>query len=345
MVTTALPWIIFTAAVLGVLALDLGVFHRKSHAVSVREATIWSIVWITLALLFNAGIYYFQGPERGLEFLTGYIIEKSLSVDNIFVFVLIFATFRVPAAVQHRVLFWGILGAFVMRGVMIAIGAALIHRFHWIIWVFGAFLIYTGIKIAVQKDVEGLHIEDNPLVKLVRRKFRMTPHYVGEKFWIRDEAGKIVLTPLVLVLIVVETSDLIFAVDSIPAIFAVTTDTFIVYTSNVFAILGLRALYFLLAGIIDRFYYLKPALSIILTFVGVKMVISHWYKIPTFISLGVILGVLALAVLASFIRARKVGAAADSVGDPRLIPDSADAPQELIEPHHEQADPADPRSE
>lgn len=317
---TVLPWVIFTVFVVGMLALDLGVFHRKSHAVSIKEATIWSIVWVALSLVFNLVILYWQGREPALEYLTGYIIEKSLSVDNIFVFVLIFTAFKVPAAYQHRVLYWGILGAFVMRAIMIGVGAALITRFHWIIYVFGFFLIYTGIKIAVQKEADHVHIDDNPMVKLVRRRFRMTSHYEGEKFYIRDEMGKIVLTPLVLVLIVIETSDLIFAVDSIPAIFAVTTDPFIVYTSNVFAILGLRALYFLLAGIIDRFYYLRAALAIILTFVGVKMVISEYYKIPIVISLGVILGILALAIIASVIRARRLGPEADVVPDPRHIP-------------------------
>jgi tellurite resistance protein TerC len=317
---TVLPWVIFTVFVVGMLALDLGVFHRKSHAVSIKEATIWSIVWVALSLVFNLVILYWQGREPALEYLTGYIIEKSLSVDNIFVFVLIFTAFKVPAAYQHRVLYWGILGAFVMRAIMIGVGAALITRFHWIIYVFGFFLIYTGIKIAVQKESDHVHIDDNPLVKLVRRKFRMTSHYEGEKFYIRDEMGRIVLTPLVLVLIVIETSDLIFAVDSIPAIFAVTTDPFIVYTSNVFAILGLRALYFLLAGIIDRFYYLRAALAIILTFVGVKMVISEYYKIPIVISLAVILGILALAIVASVIRARRLGPEADVVPDPRHIP-------------------------
>ncbi len=334
-VAGVLPWIIFTVFVLGVLALDLGVFHRKSHAVTVKEATVWTAVWVTLALLFNAGIFYLRGSEPALEFLTGYVIEYSLSVDNIFVFVLVFTTFRVPAVSQHRVLFWGILGAFLMRGIMIAIGAALIHRFEWIIYVFGAFLIYTGIKIAFQEEEESVHVEDNPLVRLVRRRFPMTPHYVGESFWIIDN-GRRILTPLVLVLIVIETTDLIFAVDSIPAIFAVTNDPFIVYTSNVFAILGLRSLYLLLAGIIDRFHYLKPALSVILTFVGVKMVISHWYKIPITASLTVIVGVLFVAVIASIIRVRVIGpVAADVVRDPREIPPGADAPEELLEEHEE----------
>jgi tellurite resistance protein TerC len=329
--STVLPWVIFTVFVLGVLALDLGVFHRKSHAVSIREATNWTIVWVTLAMIFAGGVTWFKGGEKALEFLSGYVIEYSLSVDNIFVFVLIFTAFRVPAATQHRVLFWGILGAFLLRGVMIGIGAALISQFHWILYIFGAFLIYTGIKIALQKEEEAFEVHDNPIVRLVRRKVRMTPHYVDSNFSIRDEVGRLVFTPLVLVLVVIETSDLIFAVDSIPAVFAVTQDPFIVYTSNVFAILGLRSLYFLLAGIVDRFYYLKPALSVILTFVGVKMVIVEWYKIPTAVSLAVIVLVLALAVLASVIRARKLGpGAVDEVGDPRAIPADSDIPQEFV---------------
>jgi tellurite resistance protein TerC len=331
-----LPWVIFTSFVLGVLALDLGVFHKKSHAVSLKEATIWTVVWISLAMIFAAGLVYFRGGQSSLEFLTGYIVEYSLSVDNIFVFVLIFTTFRVPANSQHRVLFWGILGAFVMRGIMIGVGAALVARFHWILYIFGAFLIYTGIKIAVTKEEHDSDVGNNALVRFVRKHVRMTAHYEGEQFTIRDAAGQLLFTPLVLVLIVIESSDLIFAVDSIPAIFGVTQDPFILYTSNVFAILGLRSLYFLLAGIIDRFYYLKPALSVILTFVGVKMVIAEWYKIPISASLAFILGVLAIAVLASWIRTKQIGVdAADTVPDPRIIPEEAEAPADLIDenPH------------
>jgi tellurite resistance protein TerC len=308
-------WVGFNLFVLALLALDLGVFHRKAHAVSTREAIIWSIVWISLALLFNGAIYLFwqqfrpdsplSNSEAALQFLTGYLIEKALSVDNIFVFVLIFAYFRVPAAYQHRVLFWGILGALLMRGTMILAGAALIKQFHWIIYVFGAFLIFTGIRMAFHKN-EELHPEDNPLVKLVKRLIPVTKDYRGDKFFVR-EAALLMATPLLIVLLVVESTDLIFAVDSIPAIFAVTEDPFIVYTSNVFAILGLRSLYFLLAGVIDKFYYLKLGLSVVLVFVGVKMLLTDTaFKIPIGASLGIIALVLTAAIGASLLRTRRL---------------------------------------
>jgi tellurite resistance protein TerC len=300
-------WIGFNVFVLGMLALDLGVFHRKSHTVSVKEATIWTAVWVSLALVFNTGIYFYwntlipgstySNSEAALAFFTGYLIEKSLSVDNVFVIALIFGYFAVPAAYQHRVLFWGILGALVMRATMILAGAALLKEYHWIIYIFGAFLIFTGIKMATHKD-EELHPENNPVIKLVRKLIPVTKDYEGDHFFVRH-AGKIMATPLFLVLIMVETTDLVFAVDSIPAIFAVTQDPFIVYTSNVFAILGLRSLYFVLAGVIDKFYYLKMGLAVILTFVGVKMTLVDIYKIPTPASLGVIATVLAVAVIAS----------------------------------------------
>ncbi len=328
--SAALPWLIFTVSVLGVLALDLGVFHRKSHAVSVKEATYWTIAWVTLAMLFAVGVNRFLGTTKALEFLSGYVIEYSLSVDNIFVFVLIFTMFRVPATAQHRVLFWGILGAFVFRGVMIGIGAALIARFEWILYIFGAFLIYTGIKFAVQKE-EHVEIHDNPIVSMARRHLPMTPHYSDSRFTIRD-AGKLLFTPLSLVLVVIETTDIIFAVDSIPAVFAITQDPFIVYTSNVFAILGLRSLYFLLAGIIDRFYFLRHALAVILTFVGTKMVIAHWVHIPISVSLTVIVTTLALAMTASYVRAIRIGPAVDTVPDPRIIESGGDAPKDLVSP-------------
>jgi len=316
-----LPWVLFTGSVLGVLALDLGVFHKKSHAVSIREALAWTVVWVSLALLFAGGILYLRGADDALQFLSGYVIEYSLSVDNIFVFVLIFTMFRVPAVAQHRVLFWGILGAFAMRGTMIGIGAALIHRFGWILYIFGAFLIYTGVKIAIRKGEDTFEVHENPVVRFARRHLPLAPQYVESRFSMRDQAGKLLFTPLALVLIVIETSDLILAVDSIPAVFAVTQDPYIVYTSNVFAILGLRSLYFLLAGIIDRFHYLKHALSVILTFVGVKMVIAHWIEIPTGASLSVIVSVLVIAMIASTARAWWIGVeAADTVDDPRLIP-------------------------
>ncbi len=295
-------WIGFNMFVLAMLAFDLGVFHRKAHTVSLREAGIWSLVWIGLALLFNLGLYFLNGPEPALQFFTGYVIEKSLSVDNIFVFVLVFGAFSVPAAYQHRVLFWGVLGALIMRGVLIGVGVVLLEQFHWIIYVFGAFLIFTGIRMAVGKEQE-VQPEKNPVLRLVRNVVPVTEDYDGTRFIVR-RAGKLFITPLLLVLVVVETTDLIFAVDSIPAIFAVTRDPFIVYTSNVFAILGLRSLYFVFANIIHKFYYLKIGLAVILSYVGVKMVLVDVYKIPTFLSLGVIALVLAVAVLASYIRAR-----------------------------------------
>ena len=305
-------WIGFNVFVLLMLALDLGVFHRHSHAVSTKEAATWSVIWIGLAMLFNMGIYFFwdvlapqsayTSREASLAFFTGYLIEKSLSVDNIFVFVLIFSYFAVPAAYQHRVLFWGILGALLMRGALIAVGATLLKEFHWIIYVFGAFLIFTGIRMALHKN-EELHPENNPLVRLLRRIMPVTQGYEGDKFFVR-RAGTVMATPLLLVLLMVESTDLIFAVDSIPAIFAVTNDPFIVYTSNVFAILGLRSLYFLLANIVDKFQYLKIGLAFVLTFVGAKMVLVDVYKIPVEISLAVIASILTMSVLASLWKAR-----------------------------------------
>jgi tellurite resistance protein TerC len=310
-------WVGFNLFVLAMLALDLGVFHRESHEVSVKEATIWSVVWISLAMVFNTIIFFFwnqmmpgsdySNSEAGLAFLTGYLIEKSLSVDNIFVFVLIFTYFAVPKQYQHRVLFWGIIGALLMRGIMIGLGAALIKEFHWIIYIFGAFLIFTGIRMAFHKN-EELHPEDNPLIKLFRRFMKVTESYQGDKFFVR-KAGVLMATPLFLVLLMVETTDLIFAVDSIPAIFAVTQDPFLVYTSNVFAILGLRSLYFVLAGVINKFHYLKLGLAVVLTFVGIKMLlIDTAYKIPTGISLGVVAIILFIAVIASIIRDRQIAA-------------------------------------
>lgn len=296
-------WAGFIAFVLAMLAIDLGVFNRKTHAISMKEAGIWTGVWISLALVFNGVLFFWQGAEPALQFLTGYLIEKALSVDNLFVFALIFSLFAVPTQFQHRVLFWGVLGALVMRGAFIAAGSALLHNFHWVIYVFGAFLVYTGIKLAVHKDT-SVEPDRNPAVRLFRRFFPITDRYHDEHFFVR-QAGKLFATPLLLVLVVVESTDLVFAVDSIPAIFAVTSDPFLVYTSNVFAILGLRALYFLLAGALDKFYYLKTALAFILSFVGVKMLISEWLKIPIALSLAVILGLLAVAVAASLIRARR----------------------------------------
>ena len=299
-------WIGFNVFVLAMLALDLGVFHRKAHTVSITEASIWSIVWITLALTFNAGLYFFSGPESALQFFTGYLIEKSLSVDNIFVFVLLFTYFAVPAAYQHRVLFWGILGALLMRGIMIVLGAVLLDMFHWIIYLFGAFLIVTGVRMAFHQEAE-VHPERNPLLKLVRLIFPVTHDYEHDRFVVR-RAGQVLVTPLLLVLLVVETTDVIFALDSIPAIFAVTQNPFLVYTSNVFAILGLRSLYFVFANAMGRFSYLKLGLAVVLSFVGVKMVLADIFHIPTALSLGVIAVVLTVAIVASIMRARHLAA-------------------------------------
>jgi tellurite resistance protein TerC len=286
------------------LALDLGVFHRKAHVVTFKESISWTLVWVTLALLFNLGIGHYMGDAKALEFFTGYVIEKSLSVDNVFVFALLFSYFAVPALYQHRVLFWGIIGALIMRAIMIALGAKLLNEFAWVIYVFGAFLIATGIKMIVKRETE-IHPERNPLVRLFKRFMPVTPGYHGEKFFIR-EGGVLMATPLFVVLLLVEFTDLIFAVDSIPAIFAVTTDPFIVYTSNVFAILGLRSLYFALAGVMDKFHYLKIGLGVVLSFVGVKMLLAHSvWKIDTHVSLGVIVLVLSASVVASLVWPRK----------------------------------------
>jgi len=298
-------WVGFNAFILAMLALDLGVFHRKSHVVSFRESLTWTGVWITLALLFNAGVWYYAGAQKGLEFFTGYVIEKSLSVDNVFVFALLFSYFTVPAKYQHKVLFWGILGALVMRAIMIFLGAALISRFSWVIYVFGAFLILTGLKM-IFKRAEEIHPERNPVVRLFKRMMPVTAEYRQDKFFIREN-GVLMATPLFVVLLLVEFSDLVFAVDSIPAIFAITNDPFIVYTSNVFAILGLRSLYFSLAGVMDKFHYLKIGLGVVLAFVGVKMILSHTqYKIDTMVSLGVIATILTLSIVWSLLRPKPV---------------------------------------
>jgi len=296
-------WIGFNLFVLALLAIDLGVFHRKAHSVSIKEATAWSIVWVSLAMIFNLGIYFTWGEEKALEFFTGYVIEKSLSVDNLFVFLMIFQYFSTPAEYQHRVLFWGILGALVLRAIFIAAGSALLTQFHWMIYVFGAFLVFTGIKMFLQGD-EKLEPNRNPVVRLFERWVPMTREYHGQRFMIRTN-GQTRATLLLLVLIVIETTDVIFAVDSIPAIFAVTQDSFIVYTSNVFAILGLRALYFMLAGVMQMFVYLKFGLSLVLCFVGAKMLLSEIYKIPIGASLAVIGTVLLLSIVASWWSQRK----------------------------------------
>jgi tellurite resistance protein TerC len=300
MVSQVWMWVAFNAFVLLMLAVDLGVLHRHAHEVKLKEALAWSGVWIALALLFALGMYSWYGPQAALEFLTGYIIEKSLSVDNIFVFVLIFSYFRVPALYQHKVLFWGILGALVMRAIFIFAGIALLQRLHWIIYIFGALLIFTGIKMVTEKDKE-IHPDKNPVLRLFRRLVPVTENYHADHFFVK-RAGHYAATPLFVVLLVVETTDVIFAVDSIPAILGITVNPFIVYTSNVFAILGLRALYFALAGVMQLFHYLHYGLSAILIFVGAKMLLVDVYKLPVAVALGVIAGILLIAVIASLMR-------------------------------------------
>lgn len=296
-------WIGFNVFVLLMLALDLGVFNRKSHKISIKEAMIWTGVWITLAMCFNVFIYYWQGEVKALEFFTGYIIEKALSVDNIFVFVLIFSYFKTPAIHQHKILFWGIIGALLMRAAFIFAGVALLEKFHWTIYIFGAILIYTGFKMLTQKETV-IEPEKNPLIKLFRRVIPVTNDLHGGNFFVKQD-GKRFATPLFLVLVLIETTDLIFAADSIPAILAITQDHFIVYTSNVFAILGLRSLYFALAGMMDKFRYLSTGLALILIFVGLKMLLVDFYKLPIQIALLVILVILLLSITISLLPSKR----------------------------------------
>lgn len=281
------------------LALDLGVFHRTSRTPSLREATGWTGVWVSLALLFAVGVYWFSGIEKTLEFLTGYLLEYSLSIDNIFVFILIFSYFNIPIRYQHRVLFWGIIGAVLMRGIFIIVGASLLARFSWIMFVFGAFLILSGIKM-VKPMEDKIDLDSNFVVRLIRRWLPVTGEFEGHKFFIRRDGG-LYATPLFLALLLVESTDVVFALDSIPAIFGVTQDPFIVYTSNIFAILGLRSLYFLLAGVVAQFRYLRVGLAGVLVFIGLKMLASQFYHIPTVISLLIIVGMLSLSILASVV--------------------------------------------
>lgn len=296
---TPLHWIAFIAFVLVAVALDLGVFHRKAHKISIKESLIWSVVWITLAVAFGLWILKGYGRQPALEFFTGYVIEKSLSVDNLFVFLVIFRVFAVQEKYQHSVLAYGIVGALVMRGIMIAAGAALVERFEWIMYLFGAFIIYAGLHMLIAREAES-HPENNFLVRYVSKHIRLTRDYREERFFVRQQ-GKLYATPLFLVLLVVEITDVTFAVDSIPAIFGITRDPFIVFTSNVFAILGLRALYFLLAGVLDKFAYLKIALALVLVFIGGKMIVEPWLHISVGISLGVVMGMLGISVIASLL--------------------------------------------
>jgi len=294
-----LLWGSFGTFVLTMLALDLGVFHRHARVVDVKEALRWSAMWIALALLFNLGVYLWYGTDAALAFLTGYVLEESLSVDNLFVFLMILSYFSVPLVYQHKVLFWGILGALIMRAIFIAAGVGLIQRFHWIVYVFGAFLVYSGIKLFRQGEAE-IHPERNPVLRLLRRWVPVTKDYEGDKFFVQRTG--LLATPLLVVLVVVETTDLLFAVDSIPAILAITRDAFIVYTSNVFAILGLRSMYFALAGMMEMFRYLHYGLSVVLVFVGAKMLLSHYYEVPTVVALGAVAGILLLSVAASLLK-------------------------------------------
>jgi len=290
-------WIIFNVFVLIMLALDLGVFHRKSHDVSVKEALTWTVVWVFLALIFNVIIYYWRGQQQALEFFTGYLVEKALSVDNIFVFIMIFTYFQIPTKYQHKVLFWGIIGALIMRVIFIFAGVALIERFHFTIYFFGALLIFTGFKMFNHSNSK-IDPDKNPVLKFFKKFMPVTPTLHEDKFFIKID-GRRFATPLFLVLILIETTDLIFAVDSIPAILAITQDQFIVYTSNVFAILGLRSLYFALAGIVHRFWLLSYGLAIVLVFVGIKMILIDFYKIPIEWSLIFIAFIIAGSVLLS----------------------------------------------
>jgi tellurite resistance protein TerC len=305
-------WILFNLFVLAMLALDLGVFQRKAHEVQFREALTWSGVWIALALGFAVAVFFWHGRQAALEFSTGYLIELSLSVDNLFVFLLLFRYFKVAGEYQHKVLFWGIVGALVMRGIFIVVGVALLRRFHWIIYIFGVFLIYTGIKLAFSGDDDQVHPEKNPVLFWFRKVVPITPDYVEGKFVVRRDG--LFATPLLLVLMVVETTDVVFALDSIPAVLAISREPFIVYTSNVFAILGLRSMYFALAGLMDIFHYLSYGLAVILSFIGVKMVLSGWVHIPTGWALGVVASVLALSVIASLLWPKKEPAADSANG-------------------------------
>ncbi|MEN8375302.1 MAG: TerC family protein [Gemmatimonadota bacterium] len=318
-------WIAFAVILLAMLALDLGVVHKRAHAVSLREAAVWSAIWVTLSLLFGLGVWIFMGPTKGLEFYTGYLIEKALSVDNIFVFVLIFSYFRVPAELQHRVLFWGVLGALGMRGVFIWAGVLLLEQFHWVLYAFGAFLVWTGIRmVRTRPHIDPAH---NPVLKLLQRVLPVTKSYHGKRFCVPrpdGENGRMAYyaTPLLIVLVLVETTDLIFALDSIPAVFAITRDPFIVYTSNILAVVGLRALYFLLAGVIERFHYLKYGLAAVLVFVGTKMLTEDVVHVPIAFSLGMVGALLSASVLISL---RRPVPTALPVG-PRLSRKRPDAP-------------------
>lgn len=299
-------WSAFAAFIICALVVDLGILHRKDKAASFRESLAWVMVWGTLAMLFNAGIWFHRGPDKALEFFTGYVIEISLSMDNVFVFVMLFNYFAVPPAYQRKVLFWGILGALILRGAMILLGTGLVERFHWLLYIFGAFLVFTGIKMAF-KSGEQIHPDKNPVVRIFRRLFPVTDGYRGSHFFVREQ-GRLMATPMAVVLVMVEATDVVFAVDSVPAIFAITTDRMIVLTSNIFAILGLRSLYFVLARVMDKFAYLNYGLGIVLVFVGVKMLIDRTrFEIDTLVSLVVVAVILLLSVILSLLKPPKKG--------------------------------------
>ena len=297
-------WIILGVVILGMLALDLFVFHRDAHEVSLREAATWSVVWITLGLAFGGVVFALRGPQAGSEYLAGYLIEKSLSMDNVFLFAMLFTAFAVPTLYQHRILFWGVVGAIVFRAIFIAAGTTLLEAFHFLIYGFGLLLLYTGWRMWRSKS-HAVNPDQNVVLRLFKRVMPVTDEYHGQRFFIR-RAGKLMATPLLAVLVIVEATDVMFAIDSIPAIFAITTDPFIVLSSNAFAILGLRSLYFLLAGLIDRFVYLKQGLAALLVFAGLKILLSGFYKIPIPVALGVIAGILAIAIVASLWATRRL---------------------------------------
>jgi tellurite resistance protein TerC len=294
-------WIVFAVLIPIMLVLDLGVFHRKAHAIKIKESLIWSAIWISLALLFDLAIYLLVGHEKALNFLTGYLVEESLSVDNLFVFLLIFSYFCVPESFRHRVLFWGIMGALVMRGIFIVAGLALLANLHWIIYIFGAFLVYTAVRLVLNREKGEIKPEKNPVFRLFRRFVPMTKRYHANHFLLKVK-GHLVATPLLLVLVVIETTDIVFAVDSVPAVLSITQDPFIVYTSNIFAVMGLRSIFFALSGVIQKFYYLNYGLATILAFLGLKMILSDIVEIHVTVSLGVVVGILMISALASLFR-------------------------------------------
>ncbi len=302
-VASPLHWALFALVVAVLLAMDLGIFHRKPHALSFKEAAGWSVFWIALALLFNGFVWARFGPTVGAEFMAGYLIEKALSVDNVFVFLVLFTSFSVPPAYQHRLLFWGVIGAVVMRTVFVFAGVAALEAFHWLIWVFAAILFFTGIKL-LKSTGHDMHPERNPAFRLFQRLIPSTPKWHGPAFWVR-EGGRWLATPMITVLVLIEITDLVFALDSIPAIFAITRDPFIVLTSNVFAMLGLRALTFCLSGLLERLVYLRPALAYVLMFVAVKMGVAEWYKLPIALSLAIVAAILTVGVVLSLVRSPK----------------------------------------